>query len=82
MTIGENATRARTLQEAQFAVMEALTDLLARDPEAASQGVLMAKRAFSEGTVRHALQSTRMWQTVVVVLGEPVPIRIRKTRWW
>ncbi|MBC3982083.1 hypothetical protein H8N01_05785 [Streptomyces sp. AC536] len=82
VTVGEESVRARSLQEAQGIVMEYVTDLLARDPEAASQGALMANKAFSAGTVDQALNSQGSWQTVITVQGEQVNISIAKRRWW
>ncbi|MFJ9031424.1 hypothetical protein ACIRQP_23415 [Streptomyces sp. NPDC102274] len=82
VTLGEQSARARSLQEAQALVMEHITDLVARDPEAASQGAMMANRAFSVGTVAQALDTHGSWQTVVSVQGEQVKISITKRRWW
>ncbi|RCG22823.1 hypothetical protein DQ384_35120 [Sphaerisporangium album] len=71
----------KTFQEVQRVVMEALTSLLAQDPEAAAEGVGMANRAFVVGTVEHALNSHRSWRTVVTVHGEPVLVLVRKRLW-
>jgi hypothetical protein len=80
--VGETSVRARSLLDAQTVVMEHITDLLARDPEAASQGALMANKAFSAGTVAHALDTHGSWQTVITVQGDQVKVSITKRRWW
>lgn len=49
VTIGDKTVRRKTLREAKAVVMEAVTDFLGSDPEGASQGALMANRAFSRG---------------------------------
>ncbi|MEU5614210.1 hypothetical protein AB0H03_36840 [Streptomyces sparsogenes] len=82
VTVGETSVKARSIQEAQGVVMERITDLLALDPEAASQGALMANRAFSVGTVDHAIDAHGRWQTVITVQGEQVKVSIIKRRWW
>ncbi|MGW6460840.1 hypothetical protein ACWF94_33760 [Streptomyces sp. NPDC055078] len=81
VTIDGRTTRHRSLQAAQFEIMEALTSLLSLDPAGAAQGVLMAKRAFTEGTVQHALDTRRSWLTTVSVQGRPVKLTIVKRRW-
>lgn len=63
-------------------VMEHLTELLARDPESASQGVTMANKAFSAGTVAHTLENQGTWQTVISIQDEQVKVSIAKRRWW
>lgn len=81
VTVGDTAVRVKSLRKVQFVVMEALTNLLAEDPEAASMGAMMANQAFSVGTVQHALEARGNWRTTLTVHGEPVPVVITK-RWW
>ncbi|MEU9791924.1 hypothetical protein AB0E27_15095 [Streptomyces sparsogenes] len=82
VTVGEKSVKARSIQEAQRIVMEGITELLALDPEGAAQGALMANKAFSVGTVDHAVDTHGSWQTVITVQGEQVKISITKRRWW
>jgi hypothetical protein len=82
VSVGEGDVRAQSLQDAQAIVMEHVTDLLARDPVAAAQGALMANKAFSAGTVAHALDTQGSWQTVITVHGEQIKVSITKRRWW
>lgn len=82
VTVGESSMRVRSVQEAQAAVMEHITELLARDPDAVSQGALMANEAFSAGTVDHALDIHGRWQTVITVHGKQVKVSVTRRRWW
>lgn len=78
VSVGDTTTSATTLQEVQAVVMEAATSLLARDPEGAADGAMMAHRAFSAGTVRHALDTGGSWHMSLTVHGEPVPVVVVK----
>lgn len=82
VTVRDRTVRVKDLQGVQFAVMEALTSLLAQDPEGASEGTMMANRAFSVGTVQHALDAHGSWRTTVTVHGEPVAVLVTRRRWW
>ena len=57
-------------------------DRAARDPESASQGVMMAKKAFSAGTVAHVLETQGTWHTVLTVQDEQVQVSITRRPWW
>ncbi|MCP9945103.1 hypothetical protein LUX12_10415 [Streptomyces somaliensis] len=82
LKVGETNVRARPLRDAQMVVTEHVTDLLARDPEVASQGALTADRAFSAGTVAHALGTRGSRQTAITVQGGQVEVSITRRRWW
>jgi hypothetical protein len=82
VSVGNVTVRVKTFQEVQAVVAEALTGLLAQDPEAAAEGVMMANRAFSVGTVQHALDAHGSWRTSVTVHGERVPVVVVKKRLW
>lgn len=81
VSVGDVTVRVKTFQEAGAVVVEALTSLLAQDPEAAAEGAMMANRAFSVGTVQHALDTHGSWRTSVTVHGEPVPVVVKKRSW-
>ena len=81
VSVGDQSIRVKTFREVGPAVMEALTGFLARDPEGVAEGAAMANRAFSVGTVQHALDTHRSWSTSVRVHGEVISIEVRK-RWW
>jgi hypothetical protein len=80
--VGNATVRAKTLQGVEIVVMEALTSLLAQDPEAVAEGAMMANRAFEVGTVQHALDTHGSWRTSVTVHDEPVSVVVVKKRWW
>ncbi len=82
VTVGNATVRVKTFQEVGAVVVEAVTNLLAQDPEAAAEGAMMANRAFSVGTVQHALDTHGSWRTSVTVHGETVPVVVVKRRLW
>jgi hypothetical protein len=78
VSVGDAIVPVKTFREVQAAVMEALTSLLAQDPEAVAKGAMMANRAFKVGTVQHALDTQGSWRTSVTVHGEPVLLVVVK----
>ena len=62
VSVGNATVRVKTFQEVGPVVMEALTSLLAQDPEAVAEGAMMANRAFEVGTVQHALDTHGSWR--------------------
>jgi hypothetical protein len=78
VSVGDVVVQVKTLQEVQAVVMETLTGLLAKDPEAVAEGAMMANRAFEVGTVQHALDTQGSWRTSVTVHGEPVLLVVVK----
>ena len=78
VSVGDQNVRVMTFQEVQSVVMETLTSVLARDPEAVAKASMIANRAFSVGTVEHALDAQGSWQTNVTVHGEVVKIVVVK----
>jgi len=82
VSVGDETVRVKTIQEVEYVIMDALTNLLAQDPEAAAEGARMANRAFSVGTVQHTLDTHGSWRTIVTVHGEPVPVVVVKRRLW
>jgi hypothetical protein len=82
VSVGNSTVRVKTFREVGPVVMEALTNLLAQDPEGAAEGTMMANRAFSVGTVEHALDTYGSWRTSVTVHGEPVTLVVVKKRLW
>jgi hypothetical protein len=59
-----------------------MTDLMARDPEAAARDATAVNEAMVSGAAEHSLTAHRRWSTTVTVDGEPVPLAIVKERWW
>jgi hypothetical protein len=78
VSVGNTARRVETFQEAGAFVAEAVTSLAAQDPEGAAEGAMMANRAFSVGTVQHALDTHGSWRTIITVRGEAVPVVVVK----
>lgn len=78
VSVGTRTVQVETFREAGYVVMEALTDFLAQDPEAAAEGVMMANRAFSVGTVKYAVDTYGSWRTSLTVRGEPVTVKVVK----
>lgn len=70
------------MQEVQSVVMEALTNLLAQDPEGAAVGNMTANHAFSAGAVQHELVAHGSWRMSVTVHGESVPVVVVRKRLW
>lgn len=66
------------MQEVGYVVMNAVTSLLAEDPEGAAAGVMAANRAWSEGAIRHALATHGSWRTIVTINGEAIPVVVVK----
>jgi hypothetical protein len=74
VTAGKATVRVKTFQEVGPVIMEAVTNLLALDPEGAADDAMTAKRAWSAGEVRHAVDTHGSWRTRVTVRGEPIQI--------
>jgi hypothetical protein len=51
----EPARRVRTVRDAGVAVMEAVTSLLAQDPEAVARDAMTARNAIAAGVLERAL---------------------------
>ena len=80
--MGGNTVRVNTFQKVGPVVMEALTNLLAQDPEAVARDAMVANQAFSAGVVQHSLNAYGRWQMSVTVHDEQVPIVVVRNRWW
>lgn len=67
-----------TLREVRAAVAEAVTGLLAQDPEGAAEGAQTVNMAINSGAVSAALDETGTWKTIIDVNGEPHRLRITR----
>ncbi|MCP9958738.1 hypothetical protein [Streptomyces sudanensis] len=76
------SVRARSLRDARMVVVEHVTDLPARGPEAASKGAPTAGKAFSAGTVARTPDTHGGRQTVVTAQSGQVEVSITERRWW
>lgn len=80
MSVGSATVRVKTFSGVGPVVMEALTSLLAEDPDGAAGGAMTANRAFYAEAVQHELGTRRTWRTIVSVHGEEVPVVVNKRR--
>jgi hypothetical protein len=78
VTVGSATRQVQTFQEAAAFVAEGVTRLVARDPDGAAEGAMMANRAFAEGLVQHALDTDGIWRMTVTVHGEQIQVVVRK----
>jgi len=72
----------KNFRAARSVVAEAVTSLLARDPEAAARDALMVNQVFESGAAEHSLTAHGSWSVTVTVHGEPVLSAIVKKRGW
>jgi hypothetical protein len=81
VSVGDGTVRVKTFRDVGPVVMEALTALLAQDPEGVSRDVMVANHMFTSGAVEHAVNAHGSWHMSATVHGEPVRVVVRK-RWW
>jgi hypothetical protein len=74
--------RVKNIRDARSVVAEAVTNLLARDPESVARGAMTVNQAFETGVAEHSLTAHGRWSTTLTVDGEPVLLAIVKTRLW
>lgn len=79
--MGSTTVRAKKFRDARSVVADAITDLLARDPEAVARHAVVVNQAFESGAAEHSLTAHGRWSMTVTVHGDPVLIDIIKKRW-
>jgi hypothetical protein len=82
VSVGGATTRVKKFREVGPVVMEALTSLLAQDPEAVARDAMVANHMFTEGAVERAVETHGSWHMSVTVHGEPIRVVVVKKRWW
>jgi hypothetical protein len=82
VSVGGVTTRVKTFREVGLVVMEALTTLLAQDPEAVSRDAMVANVMFTSGAVERAVTAHGTWHMSATVHGKPVRVVVVKKRWW
>jgi hypothetical protein len=82
VSVGSTTVRVKTFRDARSVVAEAVTNLMARDPEAIARGAMMVNLAFETGAAEHSLTAHGSWSTTVTVDGEPIVLAVVKKRWW
>lgn len=73
--------KVKDLLSVRSVVAEAITSLLAFDPEGVAGGATSVNTAFDTGAVAHSLTAHGRWSTTVTVDGEPVTVAIVRKRW-
>jgi hypothetical protein len=81
VSVGSTTVRARNFRAARSVVIEAITTMLAEDPNSIAGGAMIANQAFESGAVEHSLTAHGSWDTTVTFHGEPVLVAVKK-RWW
>lgn len=81
VTVGDTHSRVKTFRDARSVIAEAITDLMARDPESVARDAGSVNVAMETGAAEHSVTAHGRWATTVTVDGEPVPLAIVKTRW-
>lgn len=81
VSVAKSTVRVKDFREARSVIAKAITDLMARDPEAMARSAAVVNEAFDSGAAEHSLTAHLSWSTTVSVDGEQIPIAIRKRRW-
>jgi hypothetical protein len=81
VTVGSTTVRVKKFRDARSAVIDAITKLLAQDPDSVAGGAMMANQAFESGAVEHSLAAHGKWDATVTFHGEPIAVAIKK-HWW
>lgn len=80
--MGSKTVRVREFRDARSVVAAAITDLLARDPEAVARDAIVVREAFESGAAEHSLTAHGKWSVTVIVHDEPILLAVVKRRWW
>jgi len=82
VSVGGATVRAKTFRDARSVVAQAITDLMARDPESAARDAMTVNLAMeSGGAAEHSLTAHGRWSATLTVNGETVPLVIVRKRW-
>ncbi|MGH3282277.1 MAG: hypothetical protein ACRDNW_24515 [Trebonia sp.] len=73
--------RVKNFRDARSVVAEAVTSLMAHDPEAVARGATVVNEAFESGAAEHSVVAHGSWSTTLTVDGESVLLAVRK-HWW
>ena len=74
--------RAKNFRAVRPVVAAVITNLMARDPEAAARDAMTINAAFETGAAEHSVTAHGSWSTTVTVDGEPVPLAVIRKCWW
>lgn len=78
ITLDGKPLASGTLQEAQQASMEAITGLLAQDPEGVAPSAQQANGAFQRGAVQQAVDDHGEWKCPLWVHGQAHTLRVTR----
>lgn len=78
VTLGGKHLARGTMREVQAASAEAVTGLLAQDPNGVAMSAQQANRDFQSGTVEASIASTGVWQCPFWVNGTASTLRVIK----
>jgi hypothetical protein len=73
--------RVKDFLEVRSVIAEAVTRLMAIDPEGVAQGAGSLNLAWDSGAVKHSLTAHGTWSTPLTVDGEEIVLRIVRKRW-
>lgn len=79
--MGATTVRVKDFRDVRSVVAEAITSLLAHDPEGVARGAMTVNEAFETGAAEHSLTAHGRWSTTVTVDGEQIPLAIVRKRW-
>lgn len=82
VSVGSTTVRVKSFRDARSVVAEAVTNFMARDPEAIARGAMIVNQAFETGAAEHSLTAHGSWSTTLTVDGEPVVLAVTRKRWW
>jgi hypothetical protein len=81
VSVGDTTRQVRNFRDARSVIAEAMTGLMARDPESVARDAMSLNQAFESGAAEHSLTAHGRWSTTVTVHGKPVSLLIVKRRW-
>jgi hypothetical protein len=73
--------RVKNFRDARSVIAEAVTSLMARDPEAMARSAVVVNAAFESGAAEHSVVAHGRWSTTLTVDGVSVLLAVRK-HWW
>jgi hypothetical protein len=80
VTVGEKTRRVKTFRDAQSAIARAITDLMARDPEAVARDAGSVNEAMVSGAAEHSVTAHRQKTLAVAVADAEAARRLLEPR--
>lgn len=79
-TLGGKPLKTGTMQEVQAASADAMTQLLAQDPDGVAMSAMQANRDFQAGRVEATVASVGEWKCPIWVHGKAQTLIVTKER--